>query len=195
MRTLIGISGKIGSGKDEIANRLVSHHGFSILRFSDALKKEVVEKFPRTLVAIHRALEFSHPWEVDPEIVDLKYMVSVLKPPIVRELLQEYGTEVRRGDNPDYWVHKWQEAFYESRSPRIVVPDMRFENEWDAILTKGGQVWRVERPRASLGTHKSETDLDNKAFDIRIQNEGTLDQLHKAVDVLMEKYFERRPSP
>src|SRR3989304_5823910 len=33
-------------------------------------------------------------------------LMSVLKPPLVRALLQEYGTEVRRADDPRDWGKK-----------------------------------------------------------------------------------------
>jgi len=66
------------------------------------------------------------------------------KRPTVRRLLQEYGTEVRRHDDPDYWVKRYAEAA--TKLERVVTPDVRFLNEAAAVRALGGLVVRVVRP-------------------------------------------------
>lgn len=60
----------------------------------------------------------------------------------------------------------------------VVIPDVRFKNEADAIFKAGGDVWRIERPGAGLqgeaAKHISETEqtaipcvhVMNNAFDL-----------------------------
>ena len=49
---VIGIAGQIGSGKDVVAHFLQREYRMEIIRFSDALKQEVMDRFPRTIHAI-----------------------------------------------------------------------------------------------------------------------------------------------
>lgn len=173
----IGLSGKIGAGKDAIAERLVSEWGFRIVRFSDPLKEEVLLRLPKTLA---RLFQFNYGgYDGDPR--ELRKMVFETKPPGVRELLQEYGTEVRRQDDPDYWVKKWIESA--ERFDRVVAPDVRFHNEAHAILAASGELWRVERPGTKIGSHPSETVMDSWThWDDVIQNDSTLEALWAIVD-------------
>lgn len=180
--TIIGISGKIGHGKDVIASYLVGHHGFQIIRMSDEIKEEILARLPRTLAAI---ASFTHPALNTPE--GLRKLVYDIKPYGVRELLQEYGTEVRRADSFDYWVQKWEARIRHWKGSRVVVPDIRYENEVLAIWNMGGAVWRVERPGAPSNDHVSETSLDHfTRWNARIENNGTVEELeYKALTALL----------
>jgi hypothetical protein len=184
---VIGLGGKIGAGKDAVAARLVERWGYRIVRFSDALKEEVLERLPGTLAALH---EFSgHAHELSAcsfaaRAECIRDMVYNRKPAGVRELLQEYGTQVRRRDSVTYWTDQWAKRAVLGGA--IVAPDVRFEGEANAILASGGLLWRVERPGTAIGTHESETVMDSfTGWSAIIHNDGTLDGLHAQVDVLM----------
>jgi hypothetical protein len=173
---IIGISGKIGHGKDTIASYLVRTRGFKILRMADPLKSEVLERLPRTLHAIR---DYAYPGALKPTF---EQMVFDLKPAGVRELLQEYGTEVRRADDPDYWVDQWKDAARKYQN--IVVPDVRFANEAAAIRDSGGELWLVTRPGCnSASTHESETFVDRfYAWNLIMFNSGTVEDLEHLVE-------------
>ena len=100
--------------------------------------------------------------------------------PDVRRLLQRLGTEAGRdilGEN--IWVDT---AFSRVSSDKIVVTDVRFPNEVAGIRSRGGTVVRVERPRVGpRNDHPSETSLIGYNFDIFINNDGTLEDLHRKV--------------
>lgn len=71
----------------------------------------------------------------------------------------------------------------------VVIPDVRFKNEVDAITKAGGKIWRVHRKAAGLagaaGQHQSEQELDTipaEQFSIQIYNDGTLDELYSMID-------------
>ncbi len=92
----------------------------------------------------------------------------------------------------------------------IVIPDMRFKNETKMIKNFGGKVWKVERYDKKLEiefhtnwetmqefryidpsrdpNHESEIALDDYSnWDNILINDGTLDDLYKKVDKIMEE--------
>lgn len=94
-----------------------------------------------------------------------------------RELLQFWGTEVRRKQSNDYWVRKAREfvAKVSNRYDYIFFTDVRFPNEAQGIKDMGGILIRCESPESlrierleSRGiatsqeslNHASETSLD-----------------------------------
>lgn len=184
-RPLIGIAGLIGAGKDTLAARLTSRWGFERVGFAVALKAEVRRNFRRTLLAIWNQTEAAYPEQdlgaaTEDRIIDL---LIDTKPPIVRELLQEYGTEVRRHDHLDYWVEAWERSLIPGT--RVVAPDCRFENEANRIRALGGYLWLVQRPDRPMGTHASETGTakwPTSAFDHVFVNGGTIAELHDGLD-------------
>jgi hypothetical protein len=104
----------------------------------------------------------------------------------VRRLLQVFGTEVGRemfGEN--FWVDL---AFKQVQQERVVFADVRFPNEAQAIIDKGGQVWRVQREgHKPVNLHASETAMDNWRFDDLILNHGDLDDLADEVFMLAKQ--------
>lgn len=187
--TIVGVAGRIGSGKDVIAARLAEHWGFTILRFSDALKLEVYRKLRGTLRAHLADVRHHLPALAitgglsDDEVV--WRMLTEWRTPVTRALLQEYGTGVRRADDPDYWVRQWKAALWDAAPvvPRIVTPDMRFPNEAQAIQRMGGRLVRVIRPGVPIGLHESENALNGwTPWDAEFVNDGTVDELHAKVD-------------
>lgn len=183
---LIGVAGVIGAGKDVIANHLIDRWGFQRLGFSFALKQEVGQRLRRTLLAYWRLTESDIPPapEAEQGIIDLLLQT---KPPVVRELLQEYGTEVRRADDADYWVHKWCSLAAKDWTRRLVVPDVRFDNE-AKIIQRWGVLVKVVRPTTASPaqtTHASETGValwPDSAFDAVFMNEKSIADLEARVD-------------
>lgn len=81
------------------------------------------------------------------------------------KLLQYWGTDYRRRQNPFYWINKLKEKI-ELESPTVaLVSDVRFKNELFFILSTGGYVARLERLGFVDPTrdphHISEVQLDN----------------------------------
>lgn len=194
---LIGVHGKIHHGKDEIAKYLVSNYGYRILRMSDEIKEEVLKNLRLTLIAIWET-KYSATFsllEKDDQDAALRRLVYVSKPKIVRELLQEYGTEVRRGDDPDYWVKAWSRRALHFKDNAdliqfartgMVVPDIRYPNEYDTILRYGGKNWKVVRPGMPENNHLSETAMDHVSrWDAVIVNDGSLEDLGRKVEELL----------
>jgi hypothetical protein len=204
---LIGIAGAIGAGKSAIAEHLAAR-GFAVVAFADALREEVLARLPLTLRALHGETcprYQMESFERDSSLVPLpcngpardamacvRDMVYVRKPPIVRALLQEYGSDVRRADDPDYWVKRWAQSVSSIAAGRpvgechVVSPDCRFPNEARTVREMGGLLWKVERPGVDGSGHVSETALAHWFdYDAVLVNDGTLADLHTQVDRLL----------
>jgi hypothetical protein len=169
---LIGLSGYARSGKDTVADHLITQFGFAKYSFAAPMKEAMYRLNPKI------GNEFGYKDAVD------HYGLDVAKTmfPEIRRLLQVFGTEVGRemfGEN--FWVNL---ALGKVRSFHAVVSDVRFPNEADAIRAKGGQVWRVNRTGINPVTmHSSEIALDDYPFDLTLINDSSIEELHKKVEI------------
>ena len=174
---IIGIAGHIGSGKDTAAGYLLRAHGFTRVGFSDVLKDEVARKLRRTLAAylVERG--------VGPDMnAAIRDVLWTNRTPVTRALLQEFGTEVRRADDPNYWVDRWEEKVTRLMTGGVVAPDCRFRNEAQRVRDLGGYLLRIERPGHAGDSHASEHGLDGWTdWDAVIQNSGTVADLESMV--------------
>jgi hypothetical protein len=72
---------------------------------------------------------------------------------------------------------------------RIVVSDVRFQNEIDAIHAKGGFIIKIHRdlPNESLTSlHESESNIDKFVGDYYIENNSSYDDLYKRCNNIMD---------
>ena len=173
---IIGLSGYARSGKDTVADHLVSTYDFAQYSFAASMKE-----------AMYRLNPIVHSDSIGPlryqALVDVYGLDKVKEThPEVRRLLQVFGTEVGRdmfGKN--FWVDL---VLNNLKSFHVVISDVRFTNEADAIRAKGGQIWRVNRVGIGPVTgHSSEIDLDNYDFDLVINNNSDIESLNRQVDL------------
>ena len=106
-----------------------------------------------------------------------------------RHLMQTLGTEWGRDCiGPDVWVDVWKSSVQKwlDGGLNVVVDDMRFPNEWDAVKSLEGECWYITRPRVKYPhpmEHSSEGALDNHGFDRRLINDGDLPNLYDQVAI------------
>ena len=118
---VLGLAGKAGAGKDFVYDVLGRYFAAQRIAFADGVRLEV---------------EAAHP---DLDVWTKPYDEET------REILQWWGTDYRRKQDPNYWVHKGVQRinaaarFYEL----VVVTDIRFANEAAAIEELGGMVAEV----------------------------------------------------
>lgn len=179
---LIGLSGKMGCGKNYIAERLIApyfadNYNILIIGFGDQVKNE--------LYARDEKLTY-----------DLLYDNKTFES---RKKLQEYATENGRDKyNKDMWVRglDMQIETFIKRSPKpamIIICDVRFINEANYIRNKGGILFRIKAPQRTelrywkeangneekynnIREHSSENELDNYNFNYIIKNDGYLNK-------------------
>lgn len=210
---LIGLSGPAGVGKDTVADYLVETHGFTKFSFSDALYREVSEAFDIPVAALQdrAAKEFPH-WKltaVQCNDVDFARLMmdaakefgadeSWLHEFSPRWVLQRWGTDYRRAQNPDYWiertamwVHAWLDVTKDDgvQHGGLVNTSVRFPNERDFIDQLGGMIWHLRRKDASAVASQqdyiSEKGLDILPADRVINNNGTVEQLRTVTSLML----------
>lgn len=177
--TIIGISGKATAGKDTVANyysRYCKGH-CTILHFADSLKdccQGLLIPFGTYDMSLQETKKLNIPW--------------MGKEYTVRNLLQDVGNAFRDNINPDFWVNimigKIAAIQKNGSIDTILIPDVRYPNEFKMIKDLGGEVWRIERPNVKLMNHISETALDDYTFDKVIENKGTITDLQNTIKCL-----------
>lgn len=198
-RPLIGLVGKKGSGKSTVASILCRNFGYREEAFAYALKREMFETFGDALMQkIVNDSGYSRVFTTGNFSAWLNF-IDVHKNDApdtkfgwVRPMLQFWGTEYRRnlcGDN--YWIDQLTPKL----GPAVVVSDVRFANEVDAIRKAGGVVWAVLRQTASSPTdaHSSEAGQDTITPDFWCTNFRDLDylaqvQVPKMMRFTLERY-------
>jgi len=172
---LIGLSGKAGVGKTTAADYLISKDFFKV-GFKDALVAEITRNFPDLLREIEKVEPF------DPSMRT--------KGPLLRALMQNYGTEVRRKDEASYWLDQWKARteLLLAEGKHVVCDDARFLNEVEAIRSLGGVIVRLTRPDVqNTGTHQSELEMYaiEPDFTIETQN-GDLSALYTGLEGIID---------
>lgn len=163
---IIGLAGPIGCGKTTLAELLRDSEccGYGvIMSFGHGVREEVNAVFgiPTHLMATQEGK--ATPWAIGLT---------------VRDIMQLWGTNVRRSQDPDYWVKRAMgtvdklTAASPSVYPDLVVfDDVRFPSEANAIRDRGGIVVRLDpypgwKP-TEADKHISEHSLDDYAYDLR----------------------------
>ena len=177
MKLLIGITGKLGSGKDYITNNLVipilKRQSLSYLQtcFADQLKVNVMSKYNIPVKDIFET-----------------------KTQDTRLLLQKEGTELGRRVDQDVWIKyldNWITVYHSRGIEVFIISDVRFRNEFQYILSKCGIMIKVTAPYRNkkrlweeskgcwvtydeIKNHTSECDLDeiqDNVYDMVINND------------------------
>lgn len=173
-RIVIGLTGRKQSGKDTACSALAEAFLCPMrFAFGDPLKHEVAAACDVTIEYINAHKD------------------------LFRPMLQWWGTEFRRGQDPDYWVRILtsaiaQEIKYGVTIPfappglyPIIVTDVRYPNEADMIKRFGGEVWRIVRPAlANEDQHISEHAMDDYSADRLLVNGDGINAF--AADVVEE---------
>jgi hypothetical protein len=114
----------------------------------------------------------------------------------VRRILQWWGTEYRRSQDPDYWTKAWGRKItqYDVDKTLVLVDDVRFMNELSVIREHGGLIVKIERPGFDgANNHSSETSLDEyHDWDGVIVNDGTLDEFCAKAETLVVALLQNR---
>jgi len=234
---IIGVSGKIGSGKDTVGKiiQVLTHIQNSENSFNKVfLESELdvciknnfsndiytknstwqIKKFAGKLKQIVSLLtgipvEDLEKQEVKDRVLGKEWQVipyenTFYTKRTVRWLLQKLGTDAMRDViHPNIWVNALFADYKDEwggmntytntgKYPNWIITDVRFPNEADAILERGGIMLRVNRgkinPCSAHDQHISETALDNYSkFNFIIDNNGTIEELVPKIKDVLQK--------
>ncbi len=171
---IIAVSGKISTGKNYIAEKVLLNMmepvPTVIMSFADQIKVNGI---------VQHGLD--------------RYKCFVEKDEHTRKTMQRVGTEEGRNVyGPDIWIRytlEWMLVHASRGIKRIIIPDVRFYNEFDFIRELGGTLIRVNAPERnrialereaakgaasieSISSHQSETELDQgREFDYVLDND------------------------
>ena len=204
---IIGLTGKKNSGKDTAAKYLVENYGYERKAFADSLKKSVAALFEipfekvdeykddkgGTLPRVEVVVDVASPTrDEDGNMADFghgTYQYSMSW----REFLQRYGTESHREIfGYDFWVdqvlpypHRDTESYSLSKE-KLVISDVRFDNEALRVREYGGWVVEIVRPSLAdvIDTHASE-QIPKPDYQI-INLDNNMSSLYTGLDEFME---------
>lgn len=221
--SVIGINGKIGVGKNTVGDIIeklcLTNNGpkFEQKAFAGKLKQMASlltgipvedfedQEFKKSYLNSEWGTVRSNPLNAVPvfENIEFNHLMSV------REFLQKLGTEAMRdGLHTNVWVNAlFADYTLENREyrasldyPNWILTDMRFPNEMEAVVKRGGITIKVVRGCSECGgigyhkmscskqypkEHASETSLDKAEFNYTIINDGSISDLIEKVKQIL----------
>jgi hypothetical protein len=191
----IMLSGWKGSGKDEIAKYLTSNHGFKRVAFADILKDHVskVYNIDRSFIDTNKEEPLGqYPFNITNSFDQTIF--NEIKCHLAYENNQYYWTpralcvlegNTKRCVDPECWVKSALRKV--NRDDNIVVTDCRFPNEVQEaeLWSTKCYVVRVDRFDLTTSTDASERSMDNYDFNYIIKNKGSIEDLHKGIEVML----------
>jgi hypothetical protein len=174
---LIGFHGRKQAGKDTAFQRLgLYYNGYAPVErvsFADLLYRSAA-------AALGVTVEELYEWKVDDNVrisiqrrtlVQGEFVWEDIQTLNFRQYLQYYGTEAHRDIfGSDFWVNA-VDMYHQDKI--VVVTDVRFVNEAEAIREFGGTIVELVGPtevEQAGDTHASETPLPRELVDFVIDN-------------------------
>lgn len=166
---LIGIAGPAGSGKTTAAEIMVQELGYQQYAFAEPMKEAMA------ILGLP-----------EPGCVEDKEKLIPGRGYSWRLAAQTLATDWARKLDPDFWVELAKTKL--SGKQRVVIADVRFENEAAMIREAGGVVVHLLGRRRELekecSGHVSEQGIGFEAGDISIWNDGSQSALGRSLKTL-----------
>lgn len=226
MHLILGLGSKARSGKDSVANAIVDYlngkrvsshkHDYPVripqvrkLAFATELRKEVSAAIEKA-GSIEKLLIDGFVDDVEGRQINIPLWVEPEPHPDFSDpllpfgkhskLLQWWGTEYRRSQNPNYWVDKLRSQLL-GLSGVSIVTDVRFYNEAELIRELGGFNIRVTRLQSNgelyaapdrPKNHPSEINLDSYNWDQFITVKEGDGALRDQIGITMYEFLQAR---
>lgn len=169
---IIGLGYRARSGKDTVADHLMRSYGFSRVAFADKLK---------AAVAVITGADPAHP----------DFKTDLIKFGLTGgQILQRVGVACREAI-PGLWIEAAEVREKYIMLKRIVIPDVRFEDEAALIRELGGELWEVRRSVA-IDDHVSESTGTKIKWDRVIENYGSHADLYDRVNAAYTDALRKR---
>lgn len=189
---LIGLSGLARSGKDTVADYLVKRHGFRKFALAEYIK-QVAELAGWNGLKDERGRRYLQGLGDVMRMYDPNIMTKELETRIMG-----YCALIK-GDVPicNGIKHINDGIEFDIVSvPKIVVSDVRLENEIRWVKDLGGSCWLVLRDvkTEAIPVHKTEMAdrFDRGLFDFVFDNNGSFEALYSGVDMAVDRFLKAR---
>ena len=200
MGRVIGLAGRLGSGKTELA-RICEEKGYTRLYFALPLKQLVADLIGVGLGDINGLKNVEKDYnfgDKEYEIISVRTSIpldnvreemSKHKCKTVRQLLQVIGTDLIRENNKDWHVNEIRKMVQKDRD--YVFDDVRFPNELSLIRELGGICWFVVRPKLdNVSNHISEISIKwQDCGTYVIINDGDLHTFTSRWETFVKDYY------
>jgi len=192
-KIVVGLTGAAGVGKSAFARDLIRNHGFRRLSLADPLKLMI-----RAVLASWGYNTAAQDYWIEGDGKERPCPALAYRTP--RLAMQLLGTEYgREGLDGDVWINHLVKRIEANSASRIVVDDVRFDNEAEAIITRldGCNFVIVgkdgKRPRRDPGDHASEKGVNPNFLDATLVNdftfEGVSEQVREVLLPTIEKVY------
>ncbi|QIG58502.1 deoxynucleoside monophosphate kinase [Arthrobacter phage DrSierra] len=176
---LIGLIGKKRTGKDTFADKLVRDHGYTRVALADPLRDALYRLNPimGTFPLLDNGLTRVREWRLQDVVDTLGWEKAKDYCPEVRIMLQRFGTEAIRTIDDRFWIRAAFDKIDALRAEGkpVVVTDVRYPNEADAVRDATGYLVRIVRDLPDDGdSHASEKAMDDYREHLRIANNGSI---------------------
>lgn len=177
---MLGIRGKKGVGKDFVASvlrEMLKRRNLPVVcvAFADPLKSMLVEYFGLERESLYGDINdkentiTQYQWERIPAAIRSDEFVGRKGPMSVRDMMKFVGTDIMRClFDQDIWIKYFFNLVSRTRTSEnvILVTDLRFPNEVEAVRSLGGRVMLVTGPQRAKQNipkdiHSTESALDN----------------------------------
>jgi hypothetical protein len=187
---MIGFLAKRKRGKDTACDYISTQHVYTKRGFADPLKLGIQQwfQFEDDQLYTQKKEEEDKNWGVTP-----RHVCQVIGTDIVRDL---FSMILLPNIGNDFWVKSadiWYTKTMDEHKGNVLWCDVRFQNEVDYILSKGGVVYKIDRPSMDLQCEKTDTHASEKSIDAIknytciINNDGTLDDFYKKLNDIIYK--------
>ena len=186
-KKLIGILGKKKTGKDTTGKYLIEKYNFKRYAFADPIKKitEILFDFSEEQLNGDKRKD----------AVDFRWYITP------REAFQKIGTEFgqdmiynlfprlkQRLGNEIIWVKLFKQWYEKNNKSDIVITDVRFPHEIEAIKSLGGIIVKVDRNNVPFDNHISEQYIENISEEniySKLDNNYKKEDLYSQIDTLI----------
>lgn len=186
-RIVIGLGHVAQTGKDMVAEDLVENGGFVRLSTADIIRELCMEIDP--VVDIFHPIRGETDWAYYSNVVAVMGAEQAkLSNPEVRRMQQRVGVGCRNVFGQDFWVRQMRERILQHE--RVVIPDVRFENEIGLVKGFGGRVFRIDRPGKEPLDHITDQALvDFDRWDGSILNDSSRSAARRRCRDLVDRFY------
>lgn len=176
---IVMLSGWAGSGKDTVANMMVTDHRFVRFAFADALKEDVHQ-----CTGIPMAILHSPYMKMEPLPFPIDGFPDART---YRDVIIQHAARQRALDN-DIYSRKVVEEIRTKKTERVVISDWRYQREYEVLKEAfpGATIRKVaiRNPAVAQMDIPSEHDLDEIPMDTILHNNSSLTDLGLVVKTL-----------